>query len=728
MKNKKILAMVACAGVLLTGTPVITYAATGNIEFSDPNTKVGDTVEVKCMISVSDDTLTKDEIILSYDTSALKFISGDKVTDSGNGTLTCTGNAGAKGETFTINFQALREGGTQILVAKQNINTQGEASCNFPAGNATVNIAAGDASKVETVATEAKEVSKEATDSEKKTEEAADEKESQKEEADSTVEVDGVAYSISDFDEKELPQGYKKAAVTYKDKDYSMGYKEKTGVYLAYLKPRENKEDSENKDNKENKEETANQADFFLFDNETETFSPYAEIAISETATIVVLSDDNVDIPSKYQETTLTLNDKEFPVWQNMERDGYYLIYALDSNGEKSFYEYDSEEDTYQKCDIDQELEEEQTDEIAMLDESKEAPEGFLGTIYQTIMNNLYLFAGVVGVIILLLIVRLIILRVQLSRRDSEIDEIFQEDMKPEDALGVDAVDLAGADDWLDDKPKKKLFGGSRKEKQDAMDDLRIQKKHDAAQMARLRQENTSLMEGNEQLSHKIAELKGELTGLEDKNESLTGLLEETKQKHAEAMDNTSLTSILPPRERVEELEVISLVQGVVDQMRTQCSRVGIRLEVSTSSEEILYPADKRYMEFAIQNIIDNSMKYMQRNGNLVITVSQTEDSIFIACKDNGKGLPASELPQIFDLNFQGSNRVSGNGLGLAQVKAIVEHYHGSVYAHSVNGMGIYMQLPLSHSEEATENLEDVHNNSEEATENLDDVHNNSES
>ena len=51
----------------------------------------------------------------------------------------------------------------------------------------------------------------------------------------------------------------------------------------------------------------------------------------------------------------------------------------------------------------------------------------------------------------------------------------------------------------------------------------------------------------------------------------------------------------------------------------------------------------------------------------------------------------------IFELNYQGSNRKSGNGLGLAQVKAVVEHYNGTVYAKSSvgEGMAIYIQFPV---------------------------------
>ena len=74
----------------------------------------------------------------------------------------------------------------------------------------------------------------------------------------------------------------------------------------------------------------------------------------------------------------------------------------------------------------------------------------------------------------------------------------------------------------------------------------------------------------------------------------------------------------------------------------------------------------------------------------------QTIDIIVL--KDNGEGLSSNETTRIFELNYQGSNRVSGNGLGLTQAKAIVEYYGGTIYAKSERGkgMGVYIQLPAS--------------------------------
>ena len=206
--------------------------------------------------------------------------------------------------------------------------------------------------------------------------------------------------------------------------------------------------------------------------------------------------------------------------------------------------------------------------------------------------------------------------------------------------------------------------------------------------VSQLRQEKEDLLYNNETLTNQITELK-------EQNESLFNLLKEAQMQTAQAMDPAVAASILPPDEQSAEVDLISLTNQIIDDMQPLCARVGIRLELSTSSDSLFYQADSRYISLMIRNIIDNSIKYMLQNGNLVITISNTGNQIFIAFKDNGRGLAQEEMPKIFDLNFQGSNRVSGNGLGLAQVRAIVEHYHGSIYARSANGMGIYIQLPL---------------------------------
>ena len=126
--------------------------------------------------------------------------------------------------------------------------------------------------------------------------------------------------------------------------------------------------------------------------------------------------------------------------------------------------------------------------------------------------------------------------------------------------------------------------------------------------------------------------------------------------------------------------------------------KANLDIVLSAPENTMLVKASRGRLRILFRNIIDNSIKYMNRSGSLLITISNIGDDIFIVLKDNGNGLSEHETKHIFELNYQGTNRVSGNGLGLTQAKAIVDYYGGSIYAKSMigRGMGIYIQLPTT--------------------------------
>lgn len=156
---------------------------------------------------------------------------------------------------------------------------------------------------------------------------------------------------------------------------------------------------------------------------------------------------------------------------------------------------------------------------------------------------------------------------------------------------------------------------------------------------------------------------------------------------------------MLPFSESKEEaLNLHAIAEETVRELETFSKAHHIRIQLVAAQKEILFTCSAEHMHILFRNIIDNSIKYMCRPGNLVITLSLIGDDIFIIFKDDGAGLPENELRHIFELNYQGSNRSSGNGLGLAQAKAIIDFYHGTVFAKSRpgNGMAVYIQLPSS--------------------------------
>ena len=209
-------------------------------------------------------------------------------------------------------------------------------------------------------------------------------------------------------------------------------------------------------------------------------------------------------------------------------------------------------------------------------------------------------------------------------------------------------------------------------------------------EIAALKQERDSLLIEKEQLSTKCSSFEKELRTL---NTSLEEMQAQTSDDKPEALNH-----LLPQEEVPVELNIIDAANAVIEEMAPYSRQAGIQVLLSSASNSLMVRADAAFIRILFRNIIDNSIKYMNRNGSLVITISNIGDDLFIVLKDNGEGLPTDETARIFELNYQGSNRVSGNGLGLTQAKAIVEYYGGTIYAKSESGkgMGIYIQLPTS--------------------------------
>ena len=72
------------------------------------------------------------------------------------------------------------------------------------------------------------------------------------------------------------------------------------------------------------------------------------------------------------------------------------------------------------------------------------------------------------------------------------------------------------------------------------------------------------------------------------------------------------------------------------------------------------------------------------------------DNDTLVIFRNSGKGLREEELNRIFEINYRGSNHKSGNGLGLAQVKAIIEDFGGQVWGKSSpdKGFALYLQIP----------------------------------
>lgn len=372
---KKISAIVLSLCLCIPCFSLVAHAADGKISFTDPETAVGEMVDVKCVLRSSDGDMGKVEVQLAFDSEYLSFQSGDGV-EAGDGSLTYKGDGGSSEISFTVKFQALKEGETQITVNSASVASDEGGSLTLTEGKSTVKIAEGDSSKIvqtETTSTGA---------------------------GDKEVEVNGEKYTLTDaFADADIPAGYSKTTVSLDGEDRQMVTNEEGTVTLGYLKDAEGT------------------GDFFLYNTEDATFSPYEEISISDTTSIIVLSDTSkVKLPKQYKEAKLTLNEKEFPVWQDSTKEDTYIIYAMNNNGETGYYQYDPSENTYQRVEISSDDE-----------DSSKKNAGILGKIQNFIEKHLALIVLVGGLGGIIILVVLIVLGVKLHNRNAELDELYDE-------------------------------------------------------------------------------------------------------------------------------------------------------------------------------------------------------------------------------------------------------------------------------------------------------------
>ncbi len=110
---------------------------------------------------------------------------------------------------------------------------------------------------------------------------------------------------------------------------------------------------------------------------------------------------------------------------------------------------------------------------------------------------------------------------------------------------------------------------------------------------------------------------------------------------------------------------------------------------------------DRSAITQAINNLIDNAVKYSGESRKVNVKVSRDDQYVMIAVEDFGIGIRKEELHQVFDRFYRGGDEltrtVKGTGLGLTLVKQIVEAHKGAVQVESApdKGSTFFIRLPL---------------------------------
>ena len=150
----------------------------------------------------------------------------------------------------------------------------------------------------------------------------------------------------------------------------------------------------------------------------------------------------------------------------------------------------------------------------------------------------------------------------------------------------------------------------------------------------------------------------------------------------------------------IRPVEIRGFLQNLEDAFQVLADQRGIRFRLAVADDlpETVHWDPDRINE-VLGNLLSNAFKFTERGGEVELSVNATERSIHMDVRDTGAGIPADQVPHIFEKFFQADNQdaasQSGTGLGLAIAHQIVEAHNGTINCDSTPGEGTTFSIVL---------------------------------
>lgn len=157
----------------------------------------------------------------------------------------------------------------------------------------------------------------------------------------------------------------------------------------------------------------------------------------------------------------------------------------------------------------------------------------------------------------------------------------------------------------------------------------------------------------------------------------------------------------------IKPVNIPELIEDVLKDLAPQLTKKHIIIEKEVGRGLQAVNTDPRHIQVIVQNLLSNAVKYTRPKKRIIIIAKKKEEQLYIAVKDEGYGIPASQQHRIFSKLFRADNaqRIvsEGTGLGLYACKAMVEQLGGKINFDSVENQGtiFHVTLPLKVSKEA---------------------------
>jgi signal transduction histidine kinase len=164
----------------------------------------------------------------------------------------------------------------------------------------------------------------------------------------------------------------------------------------------------------------------------------------------------------------------------------------------------------------------------------------------------------------------------------------------------------------------------------------------------------------------------------------------------------TFLNFTKPVELKLEETDLRSLLDEVLDAARPSIARAGVELRVDLPTEFPPVLVDSQLIHQAVLNLLLNACDFTSPGGRITLSLRRSGESAVVAVADSGKGISPEDQKKIFQLFF--TTRPGGTGIGLANTFRFVQLHSGRIEFDSEVGRGttFRVELPLARSIDAS--------------------------
>ena len=156
-----------------------------------------------------------------------------------------------------------------------------------------------------------------------------------------------------------------------------------------------------------------------------------------------------------------------------------------------------------------------------------------------------------------------------------------------------------------------------------------------------------------------------------------------------------------------------SVIHSAIETSKPLIDERHQQLTVNLPAERIVLDADYRRLSQVFSNLLNNAAKYTPTGGQILLAARRQDNDVVVSIKDNGIGIRAELLPEVFEIFVQAKSshesERGGLGLGLTLVRSLVELHGGHAEARSEglgHGSEFLVRIPIAEIDSVVENQE----------------------